>query len=138
MSNNEPQKPAVLPALFAAKCPNCRKGSMFVNKSIFPLNKLLSMPDRCTVCNQKMELEPGFYFGTGYVSYGISVAFTMLLAVIFAFTWGFDYLDYSIFYFMGIDIFFLILLQPVIMRFSRVLYLYMFVKYGEGARMKSQ
>jgi uncharacterized protein (DUF983 family) len=135
---NKLGKPPLLTSLLSMKCPNCRKGRMFKNKSLFPLGQMLDMPEACPVCKQKMELEPGFYYGTGYVSYGLSVGITILVAVLFALTWGFSYKDYSIFYFLGMDIFLLILLQPYLMRISRVIYLYMFVKYGEGARMKSQ
>ncbi len=104
---------------------------MFVRPSIFPLKKLLDMPERCPECGQKMELEPGFYYGTGYVSYGLSVGITFLVAILFHLIVGFSFRDYSIYWFLGIDIFLLIVLQPWLMRISRVLYLYMFVKYGE-------
>lgn len=120
------------------KCPNCRKGNMFTRKGIFPLKHMLDMPDRCSVCGQKMELEVGFYYGTGYVSYGLSVGLTFIIAALFALTWGFSFRDYSIFYFLGIDILILVLLQPWLMRISRVIYLYLFVKYGKGARMSSE
>ncbi len=127
------KKPAALPALLAMKCPNCRQGNMFTQKGIFPLKNLLEMPKRCLVCNQKMELEIGFYYGTGYVSYGLTVAFLAFFAVIFALTWGFSYKDNSVFVFMGIAIGLLVLMQPWLMRISRVLYLWAFVKYGKGA-----
>jgi len=128
--------PNVLSSIITMKCPACHKGHMFKNSSIFPLKSLLDMPERCEVCGQKMELEPGFYFGTGYVSYALSVMITAIVAVVFAYTWGFDYRDRSIFWFLGIDIGLLILLQPWLMRLSRVLYLYMFVKYGKPRESK--
>ncbi len=133
----EMTKPAALPALLRMKCPNCRRGRMFKQKGMFPLNHLLDMPDRCPECGQKMELEPGFYYGTGYVSYGLSVALLAIIAVIFAFTYGFSYKDNSVFVFMGIGFGILILLQPWLMRISRVLYLWAFVKYGKGASFSS-
>jgi hypothetical protein len=79
-----------------------------------------------------MELEIGFYYGTGYVSYALTVA---LLAICFITYWivlGISAKDYSIFYALGSGIGFVLLLQPWIMRISRVLYLNMFVKYGKG------
>ncbi len=108
---------------------------MFTQKSMFPLKNLLKMPVRCTVCDQKMELELGFYYGTGYVSYGLTVGFLAMFAVIFALTWGFSYKDNSVFYFIGIAIGIIILMQPWLMRISRVLYLWAFVKYGKGSSM---
>ena len=131
-------KPALLPSILKMKCPNCRKGNMYESKSIFPLTKLMKMPERCLVCGQKMELEVGFYYGTGYVSYGLSVGLTFLLAAVFALTWGFNIHDNSVFIFLGIDILLLGLLQPWLMRMSRVLYLYLFVSYGKGAKMESE
>ena len=129
-------KPSMLGGVLGMKCPCCRKGSMFTNKSIFPLNHLLDMPERCSVCGQKMELEVGFYYGTGYVSYALSVGLTFVVAVIFALTWGFRWDDNSAFWFLGIDIGLLVLLQPWLMRISRVLYLYLFVRYGERKESK--
>jgi len=109
---------------------------MFSNRSIFPLGKLLDMPDRCEVCGQKMELEPGFYYGTGYVSYGLSVGIFAICAIVFAYTWGFSYKDNSVFLFLCISIGLLVILQPWLMRMSRVLYLYPFVKYGKNREHK--
>lgn len=131
-------KPALLPSILKMNCPNCRKGKMFTNKSIFPLPRMLQMPDHCPVCGQKMEIEPGFYYGTGYVSYGLSVGLFMFNLVWYWLLFGISYKDNSIFYYLITSIIIVILLQPWIMRYSRVLYLYMFVKYGKGARIKSQ
>ncbi len=137
MDNND-IKPALLPAIFQMKCPNCRKGQMFCNKSMFPLNELLKMPEHCKECGQKMELEVGFYYGTGYVSYALTIA---LLAVVFVGYWlffGISYKDNSVFYALGWSIGIVLLLQPWLMRMSRVLYLYMFVKYRKGTTWRSE
>ncbi len=131
-------KPALIPSLLQMKCPNCRKGRMFTNKSLFPLSKMLDMPEKCSVCGQKMELEVGFYYGTGYVSYAITVA---ILGILFALYWvifGLSYKDNSVFYALGSSVTIVLLLQPWLMRISRVVYLYSFVKYGKGAMVKSE
>lgn len=130
--------PALLPSILKMKCPNCRKGNMFVTPHIFPLKDLLKMPERCEVCGQKMELEVGFYYGTGYVSYALTVALLAICFVAYWLVFGLSYVDYSIFYALGTSITIVVLLQPWLMRISRVLYLYMFVKYGKGNTMKSQ
>ena len=128
----------MLPSMLQMKCPNCRKGSMFINKSIFPLGKMMDMPDRCPVCGQKMELEVGFYYGTGYVSYALSVALFFFNLVWYWGIFGISYKDYSIFYYLITSIVIVVLLQPWLMRFSRALYLYMFVKYGKGTKYVSE
>ena len=35
------------------------------------------MHKNCAVCGQPTEIEVGFYYGTGYVSYALGVAFTV-------------------------------------------------------------
>lgn len=132
------EKPALLPSMLNMKCPNCRKGSMFTHKHVLPLNKLLTMPEHCPVCGQKMELEVGFWYGTGYVSYGLSVALFIFNFVWYYFLIGITYKDNSIFYYLFTSIAIVVLLQPWLMRYSRVLYLYMFVKYGKGTALTSE
>lgn len=129
--------PALLPSLFAMRCPNCRKGSMFKTPHVFPLGKLLDMPAQCEHCGQKMELEPGFYYGTGYVSYGLTVAILAASFIAYWVIFGLSYKDNSVYIALGISVGLVLVLQPWLMRFSRVLYLYMFVKYGKGNVMKS-
>ena len=119
------------------RCPNCHRGNLFTNKSIFPLGKMLDMPEHCPVCGQKYEIELGFWYGTGYVSYALSVGLIATLAVIFALTVGFSWNNNSVYYFIGIMVGAMVVLQPLIMRYSRVLYIYFFVKYGEGTKLKS-
>lgn len=131
-------KPALLPSLLKMKCPNCRKGDMFCNNSIFPFKDMLKMPDKCSECGQKMELEVGFYYGTGYVSYGLTLALMAASFILYAIIFGLSYKDNSIFYALGVGVTAAIVLQPWLMRLSRVLYLYMFVKYGKGSMVKSQ
>ncbi|HTM65789.1 MAG TPA: DUF983 domain-containing protein [Flavipsychrobacter sp.] len=131
-------KPALLPSLLKMKCPNCRKGDMFCNHGIFPFKDMLKMPDKCPECGQKMELEVGFYYGTGYVSYGLTLALMGASFILYAIVFGLSYKDNSIFYALGVGVAAAIVLQPWLMRISRVLYLYMFVKYGKGSMVKSQ
>lgn len=116
-------------SMFKMKCPNCHKGNMYTNKSIFPLKEFMDMPEHCKECGLKFEIETGFWFGTGYVSYALSVATIFIMAVIFALTYGFTWRNNSIFIFIGVMISSLVILQPWIMRLSRVLYIYVFVKY---------
>jgi hypothetical protein len=102
---------------------------MFVNRNAWNLKKVLAMPQRCSVCGQPYELEPGFYYGTGYVSYALSVLYLIITFVLWWIFIGFSVSDNRFFWWMGIAIVSLVLLQPWLMRFSRVLYLYFFVRY---------
>jgi uncharacterized protein (DUF983 family) len=134
----ESKAPSRILSMAKMNCPNCHKGKMFTNRSIFPLGKMLDMPEKCPVCGQKYELEIGFWYGTGYVSYALSVGLIAIFATIFALTYGFTWRDNSIFIFIGVMVGGLVVLQPWVMRYSRVLYLYVFVKFGKGQTIKSE
>lgn len=130
--------PALVPSIAKMKCPNCRKGHMFTNKSVFPLNKMLDMPERCPVCGQKFELEVGFYYGTGYVSYALSVGLFFFNLIWYWLIFGLSFQDNSMIYYFITSTVIVVLLQPWLMRISRVLYLNMFVGYGKGSKLKSE
>ncbi|HRP90656.1 MAG TPA: DUF983 domain-containing protein [Edaphocola sp.] len=123
------KSPSVLLSIIQEKCPNCRKGKMFKNKSIFPLKEMMEMPETCEHCGQKMEIEPGFYYGTGYVSYGLTIGLIVFNLIWYSIFIGINFKDNSIFWFLGVCTALIFLFQPYIMRYSRVLYLYMFVQY---------
>ena len=92
------------------------------------------MNERCPVCGQPTEIEVGFYYGTSYVSYAITVAISVATFVAWWVLLGFSLNDNSIFYWLGFNAFLLIVLQPLLMRFSRTLWLSWFVKYDPNWR----
>ena len=90
------------------------------------------MHDHCPVCGQATDIEVGFYYGTGFVSYGVTV---LLSGVTFVLWWliiGVSINDNRVFYWLGFNTFLLIILQPPLMRFCRTLWLSWFVKYDEN------
>lgn len=111
------------------KCPRCREGKIFKHKNPYLLKKFLEMNEHCPVCHQPTEIEVGFYYGTGYVSYALSIAFFVTTAVAWAVLFGLSFKNNSIFYWLITSIILLIVLQPLLMRLSRSLWLSWFVKY---------
>ena len=109
-------------AIFKAKCPQCQSGKMF-KKSALQLNGFTEMFDTCSVCGLTFEVEPGFFWGAMYVSYGITTAMMIIVgAMVFVLSnhnagfWGYII---PIFLVMFSSI-------PCTYRFSRVLMLYYF------------
>ena len=137
-AGEQSKKPSVVGAIAHMRCPSCRKGHMFKQKSIFPMSKMMEMPEECPVCGQKMEPQVGFYYGTGYVSYALSVGLFLFNLVWYWTIFGLSYKDNSIFYYLITSVSIVLLLQPFLMRISRVLYLYMFVRYGAHKKAKQQ
>ena len=94
------------------------------------------MHEHCPVCGQPTDIEVGFYYGTGYVSYGITIAFSVITFLLWWLLIGISINDDRIFYWLGVNTVFLIVLQPPMMRLSRTIWLSMFVKYDEDWEKK--
>lgn len=119
-----------LATVFTNRCPRCREGKLFLSDNAYK-KKSIQMHESCPVCGQPTEIEVGFYYGTGYVSYALSIgllvasfiAWKVLIGVTFSIN------DNRIFYWMGFTFVLLFVLQPVLMRLSRSMWLSWFVKY---------
>lgn len=109
---------------------------MFNDYSAYNLKHTLDMPENCPVCGQKMEPEVGFWYGTGYVSYALTVAISVATFIASVILFHVSFMDNSILWWLGINSVFLIIIQPWLMRFSRTMYLYFFVRYDEDYEIK--
>ncbi len=89
------------------------------------------MYDNCPVCNQKYDLEEGFWYGTGYVSYALTVAISVATFIAWLVLIGVSINDNRIFVWLISNILLLVIIQPWLMRLSRVIYLYFFVRYDK-------
>jgi hypothetical protein len=102
---------------------------MFSQPSPWKLKQLLKMPVKCPECGQPFELEVGFWYGTGYVSYALSFVLSVVTFVVWWVLIGMSTQDHRFFWWLAFNSVFLIVMQPWLMRFSRVVYLYFFVSY---------
>ena len=87
------------------------------------------MNESCPVCHQKFDLEVGFWYGTGYVSYGIAVLMSGFTFILWWLIIGISVNDNRIFYWLITNTVLLVVTQPWLMRISRVVYLCFFVSY---------
>lgn len=112
-------------------CPRCREGKLFTSANPYNLRTTMRMPEHCPVCGQPFELQTGFYFGTGFVSYGLSVFLLGLGFVAWYLTIGMSIRmdDYRIFWCIGINTVLLLLLQPLLQRLARSVWIAFFVPY---------
>jgi len=118
--------------VFNHKCSRCRTGNMFQDKSSYRLKSFMKMNERCPVCEQPMEIEVGFYYGTGYVSYVLAVALSVASLIAWWATIGMSLDDNRFFWWMGFNAVLLIVLQPFLMRLSRAIWLSFFVRYNSN------
>jgi hypothetical protein len=105
---------------------------MFLYKNPYKLSTIDKMPANCPCCGENFVPEPSFYFGAMYVSYGLGVVWFLLSFFILYYL-----LDIPGWIFLSVYIMVLLLLWPYIFRYSRVLYLYLFVRYDPDARCSS-
>jgi uncharacterized protein (DUF983 family) len=129
--NNKKDRPSYLLSMLRNRCPRCREGHLFQSRNSYALKggRYMKMHERCPVCGQVTDIEVGFYYGTGFVSYGLTVLFSVATFALWWLIFGFTINDNSIFWWLGVNAVLLIVLQPVFMRFSRTLWLSWFVKY---------
>lgn len=128
-NNTKNKKHGLLWTLLNHKCPHCREGEIFKDKNYFHLKTFMQMNDNCPVCGQKTEIEEGFYYGTGYVSYALAVAFSTSTFVAWWVLIGMSVDDNRVFWWLGTNAFFMLILQPYLMRLSRTIWLSIFVKF---------
>jgi len=127
--------PNYLWSILTMKCPRCRKGPMFTDSNAYrklSLKHIFEMPDTCPVCRQKYDLEPGFWYGTGYVSYALAVAISVSTFVAWWVLIGISTEDNRIFYWLIFNAVALVVLQPWLMRLSRVIYMRFFISYDKN------
>jgi uncharacterized protein (DUF983 family) len=120
------------------KCPRCREGALYTSSNAYKFGEIVKMNEACPVCGQETELEVGFYYGTGYVSYALTVAFSVATFVAWWVLIGFSLDDSRFFWWMGSNAVMMVVMQPLFMRLSRTIWLSWFVGYERNWKKKSK
>lgn len=116
-------------ATLGCRCPRCREGKLFANPLSFRFKKNMEMNKRCPVCGQPTEIEVGFYYGTGYVSYALAIGVTVASFAAWFLTVGMSLDDNRFFFWLGFNALLLVALQPWLMRVSRSFWISWFVRH---------
>ena len=114
-----------------AKCPRCHEGEFFEHKITYNPSKITKLHENCPKCDLKYMMEPSFFYGAMYVNYGITVALSVATFVI---TMGI--LSFSLLECFTAIIAVLLVLAPINMRLSRVIWINMFVSYNKSIAKK--
>lgn len=112
-------------SIFTGKCPVCQEESMYKEKNPFKLNKIYDMHEKCSNCQTKYKIEPSFFYGAMYVSYGIGVAIAVASFIIAYYFIGLEKLN-SFFVIIGV----LVLSMPINMRLARNIWINFFFSYN--------
>jgi uncharacterized protein (DUF983 family) len=125
------KKGSKLNSILTGSCPKCQNESMYSDKNPLHLTKVLKMNENCSHCGLKYQIEPSFFYGAMYVSYGLNVA-----VGIAAFIVSFVFFGASIEQSFLTIVITLIVLFPFVLRLSRNLYINMFISYDPKAGKK--
>jgi hypothetical protein len=97
------------------------------------LSDPVNMPETCNLCNQKMEPEPGFYYGAMFISYIFSAWYLLLPTLLLVF-----YFKWSVNSAMAFTIFLGLISYTRVIRASRSLWIHINVKYDPVAAQQAK
>ena len=118
MEQDKKAKRSYLAATLGCYCLRCREGKLFEKPLNLKFSGIMKMNKNCPVCGKPTELEVGFYYGTSYVSYALTVALSVASAVAWWVIIGFSLSDNRFVYWIIFNAILLLILQPWMMRFS--------------------
>ena len=120
-----------LVSILFLKCPRCRKGNLLKGHP-YQISKFNKVNENCSKCNLKFKIEPSFFYGSMYVSYGLGVAISIAVYVILLLLGMADQLLRVFFIICGT----LIALMPYINALSKVIWAGFFFKYDPNTLEK--
>ena len=119
-------------SIFTGTCPVCHEESMYTYKNPFNITKVITMNERCSNCNTKYQMEPSFFYGAMYVSYGVGVAIGVAAFIVANMFLSFNLLNSFLFITVII-----VLAFPFIMRISRNIWINLFLNYDSSKSKQS-
>lgn len=121
------RKGSKLYSIFTGTCPRCQQERMYVSKNAYQMSDTLKMHEKCSHCGLKYKIEPSFFYGAMYVSYGVGVA-VAVAAFIISYVFLNAGLKISFIAIVGA----LVVFMPLIMRVSRNIWINIFISYEKG------
>ena len=118
------KKGTKLYSILTGTCPRCQNESMYKDNNPLHLKNILKMNETCSHCGLKYQIEPSFFYGAMYVSYGLNVAIGVTAFII-----SYVFLDLDIKGAFIAIIAATVLLYPFVLRWSRNIYINLFISY---------
>ena len=126
-------KKSIVTSMLFLKCPRCRQGA-FLEANPYKLSKMNKVRKECPKCGLNYRLEPSFYTGSMYVSYGVGVAIAVAVFVILAI---FGLADDPLTIFLSV-LAALAISFPYMGAVSKAIWAHMFIKYDPEIAKKVQ
>lgn len=119
-------------SILTGTCPRCHQEGMYINKNPFNLAQIYKMHEKCSHCGLRYKIEPSFFYGAMYVSYGLGVAIS-IAAFIISYVFIGTGLKTAFFAIIGT----LVAFMPIIMRLSRNIWINFFISYDKNWRNRT-
>ena len=121
------KKGSILNSILTGSCPKCHEESMYLDQNPYNVRNVYKMHERCSHCGTKYDIEPSFFYGAMYVSYGLGIAFGVASFIMCFFLIGEKSFVTN---FIAICVT-LVVFMPLIMRWSRNIWINFFIIYDE-------
>ncbi len=125
-------KGSKLYSIFTGACPKCHEESMYVNPNPYILSDTFKMHEKCSHCGTKYLIEPSFFYGSMYVSYGVGIAFAVAAFVI-----SYLFLGSSLVTAFIAIVGTIVIFGPIIIRLSRNIWINIFIDFDKYLSKKS-
>jgi uncharacterized protein (DUF983 family) len=120
------KKGSKLNSILTGSCPRCQNESMYLDRNPLHLSKMLTMHENCSHCGLKYQIEPSFFYGAMYVSYGLNVALSIAVFLL-----SYLFIHWDLQTTLIAILLANIILFPFVLRWSRNIYINFFVTYEE-------
>lgn len=105
--------------ILSGKCPKCKEGAIFAKPGNIFLLKEPKMNTCCSSCGYRFEKEPGYFIGSLYISYGLTVLEMLSLFLI-------SYYFLPIYTILIEILIALILMSLINFRYARIFWIWLF------------
>jgi uncharacterized protein (DUF983 family) len=125
------KKGSILYSILTGSCPKCHQESMYEDQNPYHIANVYKMHENCSHCGLHYQIEPSFFYGAMYVSYGLTVAIGIAAFIISKVIIGLSLLQSFIAIILS-----LFALMPVTARLARNIYINIFVHFDKDAVKK--
>ena len=125
------KKGSTLYSILTGSCPKCHQESMYMDQNPYHITNVYKMHENCSHCGLHYQIEPSFFYGAMYVSYGLTVGIGIAAFIISKVIIGLSLLQSFIAIIAS-----LFALMPVTARLARNIYINIFVHFDKDAVKK--
>ena len=118
-------------SILTGTCPKCHQESMYKIKNSYILSKVFEMHEKCSHCGLKYKIEPSFFFGAMFVSYGLGVLLGIVTFLISHYGFHTNLKTSFIAIMLSLTCF-----MPIIMRLARNIWINLIIGYDKDWKNK--